>query len=60
MSGFLRNIRGFVSTASKFQKGVLWNALSFGVMAVSGVALNVLLVAVYGAATLGVFNQVYA
>lgn len=56
----ITDIISLVRVRTKFRSDVLWNALSFGVMAASGIALNVLLVAVYGAATLGVFNQVYA
>lgn len=36
------------------------NGTAFAIMAVGGVALNFFIAAVYGAAVLGVFNQVYA
>lgn len=45
---------------NKFQKDVLWNILTFGVMGVSGIAVNLLIAGFYGTETLGVFNQVYA
>jgi O-antigen/teichoic acid export membrane protein len=39
---------------------VAWNLASFVVMGVAGFALNVPIAALYGAATLGAFNQVYS
>ena len=44
----------------KFSQGVLWNIVSLGIAGVGGVAVNYLVGQVYGAAGLGVFNQVYA
>ena len=44
----------------RFQRDVLWNFGSLAVLGVSGLALNVLIGRFYGAATLGVFNQVMA
>ena len=44
----------------KFSQDVAWNLASFGVLAVSGVALNVLIGRFYGADALGAFNQVLA
>jgi O-antigen/teichoic acid export membrane protein len=44
----------------KFQRDVMWNIAGLGVAAVSGMALNTLIGAVYGAAALGAFNQVFA
>lgn len=38
--------------------GVAWNVASLAVLAVAGIALNVLIGRVYGPAALGVFNQV--
>lgn len=45
---------------NKFQRDVWWNVLTFGVMGVSGIALNLLIVGFYGTEILGAFNQVYA
>ena len=45
---------------SKFKSDVLWNAVSYVVMGISGTILNVFVLQVYGTKTLGVFNQVYA
>lgn len=49
-----------IDDKQKFRRDVLWNILSFGAMAISGIALNALILAKYGPATLGAFNQVYA
>jgi O-antigen/teichoic acid export membrane protein len=45
---------------SKFQRDVWWNVLTFGVMGISGIVLNLLIVGFYGTEILGAFNQVYA
>jgi O-antigen/teichoic acid export membrane protein len=45
---------------SRFSRDVLWNVASLGVAGVGGVAVNSLVGASYGAAALGVFNQVFA
>jgi O-antigen/teichoic acid export membrane protein len=47
-------------TQGRFQRDVLWNFGSLVVLGVSGIGLNVLIGGVYGAAALGVFNQVVA
>lgn len=44
----------------KFGQDVSWNIGSLAVLGVSGIILNILIGRIYGAATLGVFNQVYA
>jgi len=44
----------------KFATDVSWNMLSFGVMGLAGIFINILIAKYYGASTLGVFNQVYA
>ena len=46
--------------SSKFGQDVLWNIASYGVMAVSGIAINVIIWYVYSPDVLGVFNQVFA
>lgn len=60
MSSPLSNLKDIVFTKSKFHRDVWWNALSFAVMGISSIALNILLLAKYGGQTLGAFNQVYA
>ena len=47
-------------TQGRFRRDVLWNFGSLAVLGVSGLALNVLIGAFFGAASLGVFNQVMA
>ncbi len=44
----------------KFQTDILWNIVSFGIMGVSGIILNIMIGIYYDAETLGIFNQVYA
>ncbi|MBI5431236.1 MAG: polysaccharide biosynthesis C-terminal domain-containing protein [Planctomycetes bacterium] len=44
----------------KFRSDVAWNFASIAVLGVSGILLNTLISEVYGAAALGVFNQVWA
>lgn len=46
--------------SSKFGQDVLWNIASYGVMAVCGVAINVIVWYAYSPEVLGVFNQVFA
>ena len=46
--------------SSKFGQDILWNIASYGVMAVSGVAINVIIWLAYSPDVLGVFNQVFA
>jgi len=45
---------------SKFNTDLLWNAGSFGMAAVIGLLLNIIIVKFYDSSALGVFNQVYA
>ena len=44
----------------RFQRDVLWNLGSLAVLGASGIALNALIGWIFGAGTLGVFNQVVA
>ncbi len=46
--------------SSKFGQDVLWNIASYGVMAVCGIAINIIIWAVYSPDVLGIFNQVFA
>lgn len=43
-----------------FRAGVAWNLVSFALMGISGVLLNVLVAKYYVSTVLGVFNQVFA
>ena len=47
-------------TDSKFNLDLLWNFSSFGLIAVLGILVNVVIAKTYGNDGLGVFNQVYA
>jgi O-antigen/teichoic acid export membrane protein len=48
------------SLREKFGRDVLWNLVSFAIMGVSGILLNILIGRFYGAAAMGIFNQVFA
>jgi O-antigen/teichoic acid export membrane protein len=49
-----------VSDQSKFSRDVVWNVGGLAVAGACGILLNYLVTVVYGAAALGVFNQVFA
>ncbi len=54
----MRNVLPFRS--SKLSKDILWNIMSFVVIAVSGGMLNLLIAKFYSPRELGVFNQTFA
>ena len=45
---------------SKNSQDILWNVVSYGIMGVCGIVLNFIIAGLFGSATLGVYNQVYA
>lgn len=47
-------------TQSKFNTDLLWNMASFGLVAIIGILLNIIILKVYDTSVLGVFNQVFA
>jgi O-antigen/teichoic acid export membrane protein len=47
-------------TDSKFSLDLLWNMASFGLVAIIGILLNIIILKVYDTRVLGVFNQVFA
>ncbi len=49
-----------VNLSDKLTGDILWNFLSFGFIAVNGIILNILILSIYGSASLGLFNQIYA
>ena len=49
-----------ISLRDKLTGDILWNFISFGIIAVNGIILNLLIVSMYDSAALGLFNQVYA
>lgn len=55
-----REIISQLKHKNKFQKDLFWNICSLVILAISGVALNVVVGKFYGAEALGVFNLVYA
>lgn len=46
--------------AARMSRDVRWNIASLGIVGIGGILLNLLIADQYGAATLGVFNQVFA
>ncbi|MBN3267444.1 hypothetical protein CUR95_09110 [Bordetella bronchiseptica] len=46
--------------SGKLSQDIAWNLISFAVLAVSGVVVNFIIAATWGAAALGVFNLVFA
>ena len=48
------------SPRGKFGRDLAWNVGAFGVLALSGVVLNVVMGSVYGPEALGVFSQAFA
>ena len=55
-----KKLKQFVSEERKFSVDVLWNFFSLGILAVSGVVINIIIARYAGPAALGVFNQVFA
>jgi len=60
MLKYFFNFKNISFLKNKFQRDVSWNALTFGVMGISGIALNILIITRYGTEILGAFNQVFA
>lgn len=54
------SLKQSLSPTTRFNRDVLWNIGSLGVLGVAGIALNFVIGRYAGAAALGVFNQVYA
>ena len=46
--------------SSKFNKNVLWNVASLGILGLGGVAINLIITGFQDSEALGIFNQVYA
>lgn len=59
-SGCIKRYIGELPIYGKFGRDVFWNYVSFAVLGVSGIIINILIGRLYGAEILGVFNQVYA
>lgn len=49
-----------VDLSDKLTGDILWNFVSFGIIAINGIILNILIVSIYGSSALGLFNQIYA
>src|SRR5689334_6055994 len=47
-------------STNKFDVDLLWNAVSFGMSAIIGLLINIIIVKFYDTSALGVFNQVFA
>jgi len=53
-------VKNILFPKTEFQKDIWWNGLSFAIMGISGIVLNVLILVKYNVEILGAFNQVYA
>ncbi len=60
MIDWFLTLKNTILPKNRFQRGISWNALTFGIMGISGIALNILIITKYGTEILGAFNQVYA
>jgi len=47
-------------TKKKFQIDFSWNFLSLGILAISGILINFVILSFYSVDALGIFNQTYA
>lgn len=56
----LSRLRPMLGMNRRFNVEVAWNLASFGVLAVSGIVINIVIVRAHDKAALGVFNQVFA
>ncbi|MBL7053953.1 oligosaccharide flippase family protein [Patescibacteria group bacterium] len=56
----LKKILNKIPTSQKFNIDVSWNILSFVIMGIIGILLNIIIAKFYNTSVLGVFNQVYA
>lgn len=56
---FLKFFNKF-SFSSRFNKDVLWNTASIAILGVSGIIINLVIMACRGPQALGIFNQVFA
>ena len=46
--------------SKKFTSDLIWNFFSLGILACSGIIINIFIARYYGSSYLGVFNQVFA
>ncbi len=46
--------------SKKFSSDLVWNFFSLGILAISGIVINIFIAKYYGSIHLGVFNQVFA
>lgn len=60
MNNLVKKVMAPLGFSPKFSGDLIYNLISFGVMSVVGILLNVIITHYYGSAGLGVFNQVYA
>lgn len=56
---FLKFFNKF-SFSSKFNRDVLWNTASLAILGISGIIINIIIMACRGPQALGIFNQVFA
>ena len=56
----LLNLKDFFASSNRFNKDVLWNTASIAILGVSGIIINLVIIACRGPQALGIFNQVFA
>lgn len=60
MNNLFKRFTNTLGVSPKFSSDLIYNLVSFAVMSLVGILLNVIITNSYGSAGLGVFNQVYA
>lgn len=56
----LVHLKGIFSIRQRFNRDVLWNTGSLAILGVSGIIINLVIMACRGPQALGIFNQVFA
>ena len=56
----LVHLKEILSMKHRFNRDVLWNTVSLAILGISGVIINIIIIACRGPQALGIFNQVFA
>ena len=56
----LVHLKGMLSIRQRFNRDVFWNTASLAILGVSGIIINIIIMACRGPQALGIFNQVFA
>lgn len=60
IAGIVSQFKNSLSLKNRFSRDVLWNVGAYAIMGISGLLINASIMALRGAESLGVFNQVFA